>query len=86
VGQGEKLIHVFMPTLVSLLLRAETDKGAPLTYEEVIATRDKGTCVMLPEDVAAKVEEDRGYSDIDPENCWDQWNALRPELTEGEGL
>ena len=82
--QGEKLIYVFMPTLASLLLSAERSKGAALTYEEVIAIRDKATCVMVPEGVAAKIEENRGYSDIDPENCWDQWNALRPELVEGE--
>jgi hypothetical protein len=83
--QGEKLIYVFMPTLASLLLNAERSKGAPLTYEEVIAVRDKATCVMVPEGVAAQIEEKRGYSDIDPENCWEEWNTLRPELVGGEG-
>jgi hypothetical protein len=72
---SEKLIFVPMPTLVSLLLRAEQDKGAPLTEPEVIAIRDGCTCVALPQAVAAGVAKDRGYDDIDPERCWEQWQA-----------
>ena len=85
MSQGEKLIYVFMPTLASLLLSAERGKGARLAYEEVIAIRNKAACVMVPEGVAAKIEGNRGYSDIDPKNCWDEWNALRSELVEGGG-
>src|SRR5438045_406566 len=69
-----------MPTLVSLLLRAEQDKGGALTDPEVIASRDGCTCVALPEAVAAGVAKDRGYDDIDPERCWEQWQIARKEL------
>ena len=31
---------------------------------------------------ASRVEQSR---DVDPENCWDEWNALRPELVGREG-
>jgi hypothetical protein len=77
---GEKLIFVPMPTLVSLLQRAEQDKGAPLTEPEVMAIRDGCTCVALPQAVAAGVARDRGYDDIDPERCWEQWQLARKEL------
>jgi hypothetical protein len=77
---NEKLIFVPMPTLVSLLLRAERDKGTPLTEPEVVAIRDGCTCVALPEAVAAGVAKDRGYDDIDPERCWEQWQIAREEL------
>jgi uncharacterized protein YegJ (DUF2314 family) len=29
---------------------------------------------------AAKMDESRGYRDIDPENCWYDWQHLRAEL------
>jgi len=83
--QSEKLVPVFMPTLATLLLRAEHTKGAPLTYGEVVAVRDSAICVMTPQSVAEGIEENRGYRDIDPESCWDEWNALRKEFVEGTG-
>jgi hypothetical protein len=74
------LIIVPMPTLVSLLLRAEQDKGGPLTEAEVLAIRDGCACIALPRDVAAGVARDRGYDDIDLEQCWEQWRQKRKEL------
>jgi hypothetical protein len=34
---------------------------------------------------ARKLEETRGYRDVDPENCWTEWQELRLELVAGEG-
>jgi hypothetical protein len=76
----ERLIFFPMPSLVSLLLRAEQDKKTPLTEAEVLAIRDGCTCVALSPDVAAGVARDRGYDDIDPERCWEQWQEARKGL------
>jgi hypothetical protein len=85
VSVGEKLVPMFMPSLAALLLNSERTKGAPLTHQEVISVRDNGVCVMVPQSVARKMEESRGYRDVDPENCWEDWNALRSELERDEG-
>lgn len=77
----EKLILFPIPSLVSLLLRAETDKGQPLTESEVIAIRDGCTCVALPPEVAAATAKSRGYDDIAPDHCWAQWQQARIELS-----
>ena len=76
----ERLIPVFMPSLVSVLLHHERDKGAPLTEAEVIAIRDKSIAVMLRESVAVEMARKRGYDDINPERCWSQWQRVRTEL------
>jgi hypothetical protein len=57
----EPLVPTFIPALVVLLLRAEKDKGSPLTREEVLSIRDKGTCVMLPQSQVPKLADSRGY-------------------------
>lgn len=54
-------LPVPVPSLVSTLLRAERDKGSPLTEAEVLAIRDKCPCIKMPVDVAAKVAAGRGY-------------------------
>jgi uncharacterized protein YegJ (DUF2314 family) len=69
-----------MPALVVLLVHAEDEKGSPLTQAEVHAIRDKGECVMGYADVVAKLEETRGYRDVDPENCWHDWQMARREM------
>lgn len=69
-----------MPSLVSLLLRAEREKGSPLTQAEVLAIRDGCACVALPPDVVASVARKRGYQDIDLDRCWEQWQEVRKDL------
>lgn len=75
-----QLVPVFMPSLSALLVNAEGNKGAPLTEQEVLAIRDKSVCVMMPLDQAVKMDESRGYCDINPENCWDEWLMLRQSM------
>ena len=77
---ADELIPVFMPSLGSWLIRAEDVKGEPLTYDEVIRLRDKAPCIMMTVDDVRKLEESRGYRDIDPENCWYEWQMLRRDL------
>jgi hypothetical protein len=76
----DELIPVFMPSLVSVLVRSERDKGSPLTEEEVLAIRDKSAVVMMRRRHAVEMAEKRGYDDIDPTQCWSEWQRVRVEL------
>ena len=78
------VVPVFMPALAHLLRQAEQAKGSPLTRAEALQVRDKGVCVMLRPTAALELEDKRGFRDIDPENCWEEWQALRQALA-GEG-
>lgn len=69
----DPLIPVFTPALIVLLTAREREKGADLTEAEVLEIRDNGHCVMLRESAAIDLDEKRGYNDLDPENCWEQW-------------
>ena len=75
-----QLVPVFIPALGLLLIRAEDLKGEPLSYDEVIRIRDRAACIMMRTDDARKLDDSRGYRDIDPENCWFDWQHLRREL------
>ena len=74
------VVPMFMPALAHLLRQAEQAKGSPLTHAEVLQVRDNGACVMLRASAALELEEKRGFRDIDPENCWQEWQALRQAL------
>lgn len=74
------LIPFFIPSLVSILIASENKKGTPLTLEEVLDIRDKSSCTMIPPDIAKQIEEKREYPDLDPENCWYEWQMLRRSL------
>jgi hypothetical protein len=76
-AMSDNLIIYPIPSLVATLLNRERAKGAPLTEEEVIAIRDTAPSVAMTREDAAKVDERRGYLDIDPENCWAEWQKAR---------
>jgi uncharacterized protein YegJ (DUF2314 family) len=76
----EELVPVFIPALGAILIRAEDVKGEPLTLDEVIGIRDKAACIMMQAVDARKLDESRGYRDLDPESCWFDWQHLRREL------
>ncbi len=80
LGTTDPLVPVFMPSLVSLLLRAEQDKGAVLTSDEALGIRDTAICMMVPASDVSATDGARGYLDIDPQDCWAEWQALRPSL------
>jgi len=79
-----EFVPTFIPALALLLRQAEQAKGSPLTRAEVLQVRDKGTCMMLRSSIALEMEEKRGFRDIDPEDCWEEWQTLRQVLA-GEG-
>ena len=76
----DEIIPTFMPSLISVLRAQEKQKGAPLTEQEVIDIRDRSTAVMLPLDRSKEIEESRGYKDIDPGHCWQEWQDVRIQL------
>lgn len=78
--ENEPLVPVFIPALGALLIRAEDLKGEPLSPDEVRRIRDQSACIMMKIKDARKLAESRGYRDIDPENCWFDWQHLRREL------
>jgi len=77
---NEELVIVPVPSLVATLLQREREKGAPLTESEVLEIRDECPSIAMPVSVAAEVEAQRGYKDIDPEHCWAQWCQARVDL------
>jgi len=88
MSEKDDLVITCVPSLVAVLLRRETDKGSPLTEQEVVDIRDGCTAVAMPRDVVAKVSAARGYDDIDPDRCWEEWRRVREQLhqhTQGQG-
>jgi hypothetical protein len=65
-----------IPSLVSVLIAAEQRKGSPLSEVEVLSIRDNAGSMVLP-DKGELLVEDRGYADIDPNRCWQEWSEFR---------
>ena len=80
MNDSEELIIYPVPSLVATLLNRERAKGTPLTEDEVIQIRDACPAIAVPLEVAREMDEKRGYKDIDPERCWEQWQVARKEL------
>jgi len=76
----ENLVPVFIPALVAILVNVEDTKGSPLTPEQVIAIRDKASVIMMEKAHADALAVSRGYDDIDPENCWYDWQMCRRDM------
>jgi len=76
--EDDPLVLVFTPPLVDVLSALQTAQGRPLTEAEVLVARDGATCEWVPYSVALKLDESRGYHDIDAEHAWDDWVRLRP--------
>ena len=82
---SEELIIMPIPALVAVLLHGEREKGSPLTEAEVWAIRDAAHSVVTPVSVALEVAKGRGYDDIDPENAWEEWQAIRESFAPDQG-
>lgn len=67
------MIVLFIPSLISLLVSKAEEKGSPLTEQEVLAIRDNATAIVTDAEGVLAVAERRGYQDIDPEHCWEEW-------------
>jgi len=80
MADDNQLTRVFMPSLVSVLRYYERNKGSALTEQEVIAIRDKAVAVLILKSTKTKILKNRGYEDIDPERCWEQWQKVREQI------
>ena len=76
----DPLCTVFIPALLAILHRMETDKGMPLTEAEVLSLRDKSVCMNMRLSHARAMEKKRGYLDVRPEHCWEDWQDIRAQL------
>jgi TPR repeat protein len=72
----ELVLHFALPLLYEFQ-RHEKEKGSDLTKEEIIAIRDSAVCIALPQSEKHMMDAQRGYKDIDPENCWEEWCAYK---------
>ena len=68
-----ELIPLFVPPLAAILASTEQKKGSPLNPAEVMALRDKATCIMMTTADAEKMDGSRGYRDVNPQNVWADW-------------
>lgn len=76
----EDLVPVFTPSLAALLLNLEAKKGSPLSREEVLQIRDNAVVMMMCRARAVEMAQQRGYDDLNPENCWEEFLALKQEM------
>ncbi|WP_138762947.1 hypothetical protein [Pseudomonas lactis] len=76
----DPLCLVFVPSLAAVLTAAESKNGAPLCEVEVCDIRDQATCIAVTFSTALAMEQERGYPDIVAEDCWNEWQRLRPSL------
>lgn len=77
MSDSEPLLIYPIPSLISILVNREEEKGSALTEAEVIEIRNGCKAVAMPRDVAAKIDMERGYKDIDPVRCWEEWLEVR---------
>src|SRR5690242_5916345 len=83
MADDETLVPVFMPPLANMLALAEKKKGSPLAETEVEAIRGKSLCIMMRVADAEKMNESRGFVDVNPDNCWADWHRLRAQMIGG---
>jgi uncharacterized protein YegJ (DUF2314 family) len=77
--QKEELIPLVIPSLSSILLAAEKEKGSPLSEAEVLSIRDNSSSILTPKSVVDTLVEKRGHEDLDPENVWNEWLMFRDQ-------
>jgi hypothetical protein len=68
---------IFIPSLVSVLLAAEQANGGALSEAEVLSFRDRAGAMAVPAESADRLENGRGYGDLDPDRCWTEWQEQR---------
>lgn len=39
--------------------------------------RDKSVCITVTKSNKEKLDTQRGYKDINPENCWEEWYVYK---------
>ena len=78
--EPKRLVLWYVPSLKASLILHEKMKGAPLTEAEVLSIRDQAAAVLVSPEARQDLVKDRGYEDIDPADCWQQWQVFRVTL------
>ncbi|MDO4429709.1 MAG: hypothetical protein Q4B95_00220 [Lonepinella koalarum] len=73
-------IFVPIPSLVVILSAKESEKGSPLTEQEVREIAKNCVGIMMDLEDAEQFQQGRG--DISIENCWEEWQIARTEFFE----
>lgn len=76
----DNVLIIPVPSLVATLLSRERAKGSPLTRDEVIEIRDNCPSIAMTPEQLTRVEEQRGYADIDLEWAWEHWQKARQDF------
>jgi hypothetical protein len=76
-SSDDNTVVQFVPSLAAVLAAAEQSAGRGLRESEVIDRRDRSNVVLVPRAAAKDVSANRGYTDISPTNCWQEYVRLR---------
>jgi len=68
----EKAI-LFIPPLSIQIEAKEKNAGRDLSREEVEEIRETAPCIEMDKADRNSVYQDRGYSDLNPNNVWQEW-------------
>jgi hypothetical protein len=82
--KSDELLAVPVPSFISILSAEEMVTGKPLTEEEVLEITGSAMSIALRESISDALDACRRYRDIDPEDCWAQWQQTRAELASGQ--
>lgn len=75
--QPSQLNLVIMPPLVALLHGKERELGRALEPKEVTEIVENSPCIAMERADAQRIEQSRGYADLEPDLAWDQWQLIR---------
>lgn len=81
MSESERLIPWFVPSLAALLGAAEKQKRTALSPDEICALRDAAPVLMVKAEDVPRLQEERGYRDVDPEDAPADWFRLRVEMS-----
>lgn len=77
----EKILCMhFVPELALVLTWKEKEKGMDLTEKEVLETLGKAVAIMVSIEDKIKLDQARGYRDLDPDNIWQEWCEYKASL------
>lgn len=76
----QELVPLFIPSLAAILKAKEDQAGRAPREEEVLLIRDQAIVIMVSKEHYLKMEQSRGYKDINPENCFQEWKLLREQF------
>jgi len=73
----DELVITPIPSLLEILIFKEEEKGSSLTQTEVEEIKNKIVCIKIERSKRRKLDEKRGFQDLDLDNAWEQWEAYR---------